>query len=131
MNTFVKKLKDSGYTKPQASEIMRSGIVGYKNKWDNLPQRHRTKEETEGPRRLEKLTGKTRWFKSKAKVEGPNTQPIETTGNRYNSRHTRPAKHIPTIHQQPSSVMFVERTPGGALAQELREMERDLNLRET
>ena len=59
LNEFGRKMRRSGYIKIQISEILISGIQGYKRKWEGRVNRHRRGEETEAGRRRKKLTGKT------------------------------------------------------------------------
>ena len=65
LETFIRKLKLSGYSRDQARDITRSGIFGYKRKWEMMPNRHRRGVETETSRRRKKLTGKTTWYLDK------------------------------------------------------------------
>ena len=105
---FILKLKKSGYSFIQMRDIIISGLIGYKRKWANLPERHRTSRETEDMRRHKKLTGKTLWFKRQKKtIETERTRPKD---RRHTDRQTPDSQEQET---DPSSVLFVERTEGG------------------
>ena len=86
--------------------------------------RHREAGETEDSRRIKKLVGKTSWYKTRRGTV--DRQPSNT------DRHER-QKNVPrdrpttTIEKRPDTVMFVERTAGGALITALRAQERELN----
>ena len=69
MNTknFYRKLKRSGYSTRQCVEIIKSGISGHVRKVRSRVRNHRRGEETEGARRVKKLTGRTSWYKMKQK----------------------------------------------------------------
>merc|ERR1712082_425068 len=57
LDEFGRKLRRSGYNKRQTSDILVSGIQGYKRKWEGRTNRHRKGEETEAGRRRQKLIG--------------------------------------------------------------------------
>ena len=73
----------------------------------------RTAEESQGARLRNKLIGKTTWFKQKkTKLEGA-----------ANKKSKGARKSIPAVRgSTPSTVIFVEQTPQGELAQRLRDL---------
>ena len=113
LRDFIRKARRSGYNKTQTKDIVMSGLKGYRNKWENLPHRHRSREETDEPRRLNKLTGKTSWFKTKPRkrAETDNDQPRINTNTNPTHKQPRPSKPVPTIHQQPSSLTGPQEVP--------------------
>ena len=108
---FIKKVRRSGYTKHQIRDIVVSGLRENKTKWVCLKKRHRSKDETEGPRRLSKLTGKSTWFRTKKNQPKPMSNP---QGMKVQNKHRAKPPKVPTLHQHPSS--FVERSLGGTIA---------------
>ena len=46
VEAFIVKLKRSGYTKQQVREIVKSGIVSYKKKWERRDETYRKATET-------------------------------------------------------------------------------------
>ena len=85
-------------------DIVRSGIVGYKTKWE--PRRHRSSRETEPAWRNKKLTRKTNWFMQRRDRDTGNEQ-IDRQASKKHRRHD---KDKPSIEKSPSTVLFVERT---------------------
>ena len=75
---------------------------------------------------MKRLTGKTSWYRRKQKTIKTQKGRSQTTGG---ERSTKPkgASRQETENKTPSSVLFVERTMGGDLAQTLRDKERELN----
>ena len=105
---FTRKLKRSGYRREQAQEIVRSGLIGYKTKWEPLREPHRSATDTEQSRRLKRLTGKTSWYKQRRVQDSKQQRP----GDKRH-RQGRPDSDKPTIECRPNTVLFVERTQGG------------------
>ena len=116
----------SGYSRDQARDITRSGILGYKRKWEVMPNRHRRGAETETSRRRKKMTGKTTWYLDK-QAQRKDTPSNSVGGKRRRGKGGGEDESRPETHRQPSAVIFIERTPGGALVKEIREVEEDLS----
>ena len=71
VDNFTKELKNSGYTRKRAREIVVCGLLGMerkkkRRKREGLPF-HRTGKSTAVKRNIKKLTGKTQWFKNRKK----------------------------------------------------------------
>ena len=66
---YTKKLKSSGYNQNQCKELVKSGVVGYKNKIKNRRKNgqpfYRSAKSTLGGRIRKKLTEKNNWYKKK------------------------------------------------------------------
>ena len=126
------KLKNSGYKVKQRMEIMLSGLRGYSRMCeveDSGGRRiNRTREERATKRRIQKVIGKTNWFKegSKYTVQGEGESKKSVRGgppipreirecNRQSSKRTRP--------KETEAVLFVPCTPGGILQRRIQEVE--------
>ena len=112
------KMKTSGYNERQRLEILLSGLRGF---------RRMEIEETEGKRlinrpewigrrkrRIQKVLGKSTWFKKKRKVtrsEGPN----------QNYRKNKPEAKNEVLEREIETVMFIPYTEGSRLQKELQE----------
>ena len=121
VNCYGVKLLTSGYGYDQVRKILISGAKGYlakvRRRTANGGRLHRTAEESHGSRIKKKLLSKSTWFRSK-KVDkegefdkepsGGSNPRSKTGGARDSSLRTR-------------TVIFVEQTPKGALAANLRE----------
>lgn len=68
LENLITKLRLSGYKRKQIVDIVRSGILSYKSKWEYRKNPHRSSVDTEDSRSEKKLTSKTSWFKRKATV---------------------------------------------------------------
>lgn len=126
LENFIRKLRASGYNTTQIQEIVGSGILGYNRKWVAKPDRHRRSKDTQQLRRMKKLLGKTTWFRFKEKEEGREVETHQRHPTKNNWRGPV-GKNTKIHHQQPSSVLFVERTRGGELASKLKEVEEEIN----
>ena len=119
-DNYAEKLKNSGYSLEQIRRILLAGIKGYgakklRREQPGVPLR-RTAEESQGARMKNKLVGKSTWFK-KTKNKGrenENKKGGDKMGAKKVQRGSKP--------RTPSTVLFVEQTPGGELAQRLREL---------
>ena len=124
METYAEKLKKSGYSNNQVIDILTSGIVGYQRRKERLGKTHREAWETESEREMKKLTGKSTWYLNKERVKPK---------SKHNLSRSRSTRGGSTSHsskrdeRQPSAVLFVKRTPQGALTSELRRIEADLS----
>ena len=127
LEDFITKLRRSKYSKKQIRDIIQSGLVGYKTKWESLSNRHREAGETEESRRIKKLVGKTSWYKTRRGTGDRHPSNTDRHDKRNKEPRDKPDKPTPTIERRPDTVMFVERTAGGALITALRAQERELN----
>ena len=78
LNKFHVKMKRSGYSQRQVAEIMTAGLLGHTRKMRQRHKRHRRGHETEGERRMKRLTGKTSWYKKRQNKK----ERQETTGTK-------------------------------------------------
>ena len=124
LEDYIIKLRRSKYNTKQIRDIIQSGLVGYKTKWEPLTKIHREACETEGSRRTKKLVGKTSWFKKRRGTED-RQQSNQDRNERHQPRDRDRQKKL--FERRPDTVMFVDRTKGGALATALRAKERELN----
>ena len=121
---FILKMRLSGYKRRQIRDIVRRGIMTYRNKWAPRTDRHRNSADTEESRREKKLTGKTSWFRKR------HTHTVNTQRPRAQSSKKAAHKHIgakPLCERRPNTVLFVDRTRGGHLITELRKQEAEVN----
>ena len=121
---FVSKLRRSGYKHQQIQDIVKSGVVGFSKKWEPREKPHRSAAETESLRRSKKLLGKTSWFKTRRSGVAQD----QARGAGAGRMRPDTAQHEPpTLNRRPNTVLFVERTEGGALIAALRSQETDFN----
>ena len=118
VDQYAKKLLTSGFKKDQVIKMVVAGIKGYEGKLERCrlegQKLYRTALES-GPARLrKKLAGGTEWYRKKRKAGG--TPPLTGRG-RKKGRQGSNKTTVPT-----RTVMFVEYTPDGKLAKELREV---------
>ena len=121
IETFCEKMKRSGYSQRQVSDIVTAGIVGHVRKVRQRQHAHRRGEETETQRRLKKLTGKTSWYKTQKKK----TQ--HKPDKKRQGRHKGDIRQTETENKTPDAVLFIDRTDNGGLAQALRQKENEIN----
>ena len=111
IDNYADKLKNSGYKLEQIRRIVLAGAKGYGAKKLRCEESgktlRRTAEESQGARMRNKLIGKSTWFKTKK--EAPKNQ---KDGSNKGAGNKRVKEHGST----PSTVLFVEQTPGGELA---------------
>ena len=109
----------------QAAEIVTSGIVGFHSRKRRLGKVHREGWETTEQREMDKLVGKSTWFKKIPAQTTPKPQETQQQQRKPTAKkgHPRPTQGTA---QQPASIIFVKRTPGGELATRLKTLEREL-----
>ena len=121
IETYIRKLKISGYSKSQIKEIISSGLKGYVTKVERAEEEgrsfHRGATQTLAGRQKKKLTQKTNWYKKKK-----GKQDTDGGGKRGNRR----PKIQEGKDQEIKSILFVPRTKGGELAARLRKEEETL-----
>ena len=135
INEFQNKLKASGYSAEQQREIIESGLIGYKRRLAKQGGvKHRNCKETEKERERKKLLGKANWFKKKGSEKEKETQSKkkENMTLRRNKRKRdadeQEGEYEKEIEEErdPITVLFVPRTPGGELANQLKKKEEEL-----
>ena len=142
VNEYSVKLTVSGYKKDQVKKIIIAGLKGYEKlrlrDMKGEGKLHRSAAEGAGARHRKKLLGKTNWFKSKKSV-GPSGNKHQTNTNKTQLgqkgkitrvQHNRNSQAKPgcgnTDELPVKTVLFVPQTPGGELANRLREAEKQL-----
>ena len=103
---------------------MRSGILGYHRKLDRAVKEdrgiHRRGSSTLKSRFKKKILQKTDWYRTK-----PPEDEQESRDGKAKTNTTRRPRTV-CKGQDPSSVLFIERTGGGKLAADLRHADREL-----
>ena len=120
LNKYGVKLLTSGYEYDQVRRILMNGAKGYLSKVERRKKDggrlHRTAAKSSQARQRRKLLGKTSWYRDKRIKEDEKTKNQEggrSSGSRGNQGANQTLKT--------RAVLFVEQTPRGALANELRE----------
>ena len=123
---YIQKLRRSGYSTTQTKEIVEAGLKGYESKREkclkNGIELHRSAQSTVKARFVKKLTSRTNWFR---KGRGNKIEKKEKGKPKYNRKKIRESKARKEI--EPVTVMFVPRTPGGALISRLRKVEEEIS----
>ena len=129
INTFTQELKNSGYNRKRAREIVVCGLLGLERKRMRRKREgqpfHRPGKMTAGKRNRKKLTGKTDWFKTKSRdIEEEEMKKRELKERIMEPEKKEKAGQSTTKRgKDPQSVMFVPYTPNSELAKELRKVE--------
>ena len=131
VDMFAKKLLTSGYDKTQVRRIILGGIRGLERKKERAKKEgrplYRTSQESAPGRVKKKLLGKSTWFR---KRKANNSEEPDQTGSRSCAETTRTNRQERRKRMKDGkeetprtrTVLFVENTPGGALAKQLREI---------
>ena len=105
----------------QVKKIIIAGIKGFRNKANRSKREgrplRRTAKGSLGARIRTKLLGKSRWFKQQKRTEKDSNSKMTWKG-----RQPREDPREEDKLQAPRTILFVEQTPGGALASRLREV---------
>ena len=122
VDRYARKLLLSGYSKEQTRRILKNGIKGFESKRRSrlargLPLRS-TASGSSKSRYMKKLLGKTTWYKSRRN---------HSTGEN-NSTSGKGAKNRKHEEQdvEPQTVLFVEYSKNGELANKMKELTRRL-----
>ena len=125
LEEFINLMKFSGYRLDQRREIMVAGLTGYLNKVARAKKLgsefHRSAGDTRIDRRRVKLATKNTWF---CKDRKDKLEFLREQGTKSNTRTG--VKPTPGDSRKPVTVIFVPRTPAGALTTLLREKETQL-----
>ena len=137
LDQFAIKLVSSGHSREQARRILISGLRGYerqlKRHLSGEKQLHRPHKEGLKERSKRKLLSKSSWFRPKPKQEGKQEMTAKKTAGSAGINNSKvTADRTNDNAQQPATpktttVLFVEKTPGGELARLLREKEKMLS----
>ena len=134
MNRFADKLRQSGYNRIQAREIITSGLKGYESRrrreMEGGVPIHRMKHSTQRGRDLRKMLTKNNWFKNKPTSQGvPHARGAGGAGGGGGggARGGGGASQTNTPRPTPVTVLFIPRTPEGRLIKNLREIEQKLS----
>ena len=134
MEEFTRQIKNSGFSRAEAREIVVSGLKVWKNKQARRAVEgngfYRSEGSTLGQRFKKKLTGKSSWYKEKAKrklEDIEEEEEITSKTARNNSNEKLPAgwKNYQQAGKMSrvKSVMFIPYTWDGMLAKRLRNTE--------
>ena len=136
LESFIEKLKVSGYKKAQIKEIITCGLKGYQTKIERADREgralHRGAAQTIGKRQKKKLLEKTQWYRRKRTEEDEAEAEMtkeKTRRTDWNKKKTE--KKMEKIEKMEKmeikSVLFVPRTRNGELAKRLRQEEEQLS----
>ena len=134
INQYSRKLVTSGYQKEQVRRIITAGLKGFERLLERQVKGsqdiHRPAAKGAAARNKAKLLGKAKWFKPKniSKECADKHQPSARIGGRKDGKDSRRRKEEEKGGQkqtllETTTVLFVEQTPGGILAQKFREAE--------
>ena len=139
VNKYSEKLASSGYEVEQIRRIVTAGLKGFekmvKKQISGQSKIHRSAGSSLTARNRKKLLGKTSWFRSRGKQDkdqAAGQDAIKTTTSRQPrgkmAKVNTEKGNQKTTSSQPrtSTVLFVEQTPGGALANMFRQAEKYL-----
>ena len=119
VNDFASQLLRSGYSRKQSQDIVVNGLRGYESlrlrAEKGEAKLHRPAEDGLEERTRKKILSKGNWFKQKKK-------------NSHEHQGKKRRKKTVKSEQEPElvTVLFVPGTPGGQLANELKEVERNM-----
>ena len=132
VDQFTKELKNSGYTRSKAREIVVGGLLGLERKRKRRKREghkfHRRAKNTLNQRTMKKMNGKQSWYKTKQ------SDKIEEREKRKENRERTEKKQVEKVQKDenkkrlsdPKAVIFVPYTPNSALAKELRLVEESM-----
>ena len=127
LENFTKQLKNSGWGRKEAREMITSGYTGWQRRVERRKEdggaQYRSAGQSLVTRTRKKLTGREDWFRDngeKRKREDDDEEPRYWKKIRTN-RGEEKRKIIKTI-----SVMFIPYTVNGILAKQMREAEEEL-----
>ena len=116
LDQYAQKLMNSGYPREETIRIIVAGLKGFERKVSNCKKAgkkiYRTSKESSASRARKKLLGNANWFRTSRRKENednPSRSGTKKAGKIGKELKTR-------------TVLFVEHTPGGALAKKLREV---------
>ena len=117
IDEYGRKLRTSGYELEQTRRILLNGMKGYQTKSVRRMKEggriHRTAQESSKGRWKKKLIGKSTWFKGSKNDNGGRVDNMK--GGAEVKRGATSTKQLKT-----RAVIFVEQSPGGELAKQVR-----------
>ena len=127
LETFITKLRVSGYRQEQTKRIVEAGLKGYEGKLEKARKSgediHRSSKSTENLRYSKKLLEKSNWFKKKGKSQESEVGKSNNPGKKKTAGNW---EKQPTKNSVPITVLFVPKTPGGEFAKRLKEAESEI-----
>ena len=127
---YITELKNSGYCRKQAREIICSGIRGWRNKFRKRKRAneafYRLAEDTEDQREKKKLLEKESWYKGnndENEEEEEHPKKVRIVENVDTVRKLRKHRFVRRKKENVKTVIFVPHTTGSGLAKELRKSE--------
>ena len=126
VDTFTGELKNSGYSRSKAREIVVCGLLGLERKRKRRKREgepfHRAGKNTLNKRTVKKLNGKQSWFKNKPRDPIEEKEKMKENRERENLEETF-QKAEKKEKNDPKAVIFVPYTPNSGLTKELRKIE--------
>ena len=143
MNNFTQEMKNSGYERKEAMEIIKSGMIGWKRKLQRRSKEdqgfYRSAASTVCQRYKKKLLEKTNWYRKRKREEeapfpGEREKGENGAGGKRRKREklsekgeNRARELVIKCSQRPAAaVIFVPFTTHNALAKSMREAEEKL-----
>ena len=132
VDRFTKELKNSGYTRPKAREIVVCGLLGLERKRKRRVRDgeafHRRANTTLAKRTAEKLHGKQSWYKTKPRDKAEEIEKSKEDRERIREDdgdilEMKTVTSTRKAQTDPKAVVFVPYTPNSTLAKELRKIE--------
>ena len=128
INKFTRELKNSGYNRKRAREIVVCGLLGLERKRVRRKREgqsfHRKGKNTLQKRNIKKLDGKSNWFKNKPLDQEEEKQKRKEKRERIDlEKKYQKAGNVEMKRLDPKAVIFVPYTPNSGLAKELRKVE--------
>ena len=144
LDAFAQKMLNSGHSLKETRRNTLAGVKGYEAKFKKARQSsspmNRSAKQSSAGRRRKKLTGKSDWFRktsgnnnvSEVSKENNNKVSSVSKGNyvsKVNSKNEPSVckENITTPELRVSSVLFVEQSKGGSLAESIRTTVRRLS----
>ena len=133
IETFITKMRVSGYRQDQIKRIVEAGLKGYQNKLEKARKSgqeiHRSSKSTEKQRFVKKLLDKNNWFRKKrSRLESDEDEAgiKNYDGPKQKAKFVRKVEGKKNENSNPITVLFVPKTPGGELARRLKEAEAEI-----
>ena len=138
VDTFTSELKNSGYGRANAREIVVCGLLGLERKRKRRERDgekfHRRARTTITKRTAKKLHGKQSWFKNKPRDKAEEFEKKKEHRERLREEEDRlpeggkNKKDGDNPKKDPKAVIFVPYTPNSTLAKELRKVEETMEM---
>ena len=124
IDRYGQKLLNSGFNREQVVRILVAGLRCYDRKVARCKTKgfklYRTAKDSSKPRQMKKLLGARDWYRRKRSREDDEPLPESNKRGRWEGEGAHQPREEGEVDMR--SVIFVEYTPGGALAKRIREV---------